>query len=971
MSNSGSKEVKKNTKSTQGTKKNSAFLSILYTNADQFINKRDDMLAVIAGQEPDIILIAEVIPKSQSNPIPPSLLHMDGYNPCFNFNPSDENLGRSGIRGVAIYSKISLTVSEIEIKIPDCRDHAWIEVSSGKESVLVGCVYRSPSDDSSKENSRASAIKMIDLISAACRMNPNIVIVGDFNYKEIDWINEYAPPDKQHQTLFIEAIQDNFLHQHVTEPTRFRENETPNLLDLVFSAEESSVKDLEYLPPLGESDHMCLKFKVSFNIQPNTIPTSKQLNIYKTDYDSVRRKLRSHDWEAELNSTFEEDYQLFFDMLRDIKIGVTPLKKPPREKKNIYMTKEAERLRSNKNRLWRKFCSTRSTYDHRNYKREKNKLRALSRQLRSDFEKELSRHVKDKPKMFWKYAKSRLKNRERIPSLTTGGNKYTTPKEKAEALNKFFVSVFTKEDVENIPESPSYNVGEVLTTLNITPEIVLRKLKGLNPNKTPGHDRWHPYFLREIADDICVPLSILFNKSLKEGAHSSWLKAVITAIYKKGVKSDPGNYRPVSMTSVISKIMESIIRDAIVEHLVKNNLLNDDQHGFVPLRDCITQLLLCIEIWTELIEENHAFDVIYTDFAKAFDSVPHERLFVKLASLGIQGDILGWIKSFLRGRTQCVNVDGEKSGWRDVLSGIPQGSVIGPILFVIFINDMPDEVKFNMCKLFADDCKLYGVVEKNVANTMQHDLDRLQEWSTRWQLPFNAKKCKAMHFGANNPHRKYRMDEHILEVTDQEKDLGVMIDPTLKFHVHTSAATKKANQILGVVKKTYTTRDATSISTLYTSMVRPHLEYGNAIWGPFYVGDAKSVEAVQRRATKLIPELKNLPYESRLKALKLPSLVYRRKRGDMIQVYKIVNGMVRINKEDFFRPLRLEHTRGHKQRIAKDKATKAVRLNAFSQRVINDWNSLPERVIEAESLNVFKNRLDDFWSDKKFVTIDD
>ena len=149
--------------------------------------------------------------------------------------------------------------------------------------------------------------------------------------------------------------------------------------------------------------------------------------------------------------------------------------------------------------------------------------------------------------------------------MATGGNKFKTPKEKAEALNRFFVSVFTKEDVENIPEPPSYNVEELLTTINITPEIVLGKLKGLNPNKTPGHDQWHPYFLREIAEDICVPISILLNKSVKEGAHTSWLKAVITAIYKKGMKSDPGNYRPVSMTSVISKIMESIIRDAIVE----------------------------------------------------------------------------------------------------------------------------------------------------------------------------------------------------------------------------------------------------------------------------------------------------------------------------------------------------------------------------------------------------------------------
>ena len=161
------------------------------------------------------------------------------------------------------------------------------------------------------------------------------------------------------------------------------------------------------------------------------------------------------------------------------------------------------------------------------------------------------------------------------------------------------------------------------------------KLEALNPNKSAGHDKWHPFFLRKVADATCVQLSILSAKSLKEGAHGSWKKAIIAAIYKKGKKSDPGNYRPVSLTSVISKIMESIVRDAMVTHLMKNNLIADDQHGFVPNRDCITQLLVCMEDWSKMIEEGDCFDVIYTDFSKAFDSVPHERLLLKLESLGI------------------------------------------------------------------------------------------------------------------------------------------------------------------------------------------------------------------------------------------------------------------------------------------------------------------------------------------------
>jgi ribonuclease P/MRP protein subunit RPP40 len=369
-----------------------------------------------------------------------------------------------------------------------------------------------------------------------------------------------------------------------------------------------------------------------------------------------------------------------------------------------------------------------------------------------------------------------------------------------------------------------------------------------------------------------------------------------------------------------------------------------------------------------MIEDGVCFDVIYTDFSKAFDSVPHERLFLKMESLGIRGDILKWVKSFLKGRTQCVNVDGAYSTWRNVISGIPQGSVIGPILFVIFINDMPDAVKQCFCKLFADDCKLFGKVTDANENCVQEDLLNLEEWSRLWQLPFNAKKCKSMHFGHNNPRRTYTLNNQELESIRSEKDLGVMVDDSLKFHVHAAFAAKKANQMLGVIKKTYVTRDANTITTLYKSMVRHHLEYGNAIWGPCYIGDLKLVEGVQRRATKLIPHLYDKPYEERLKELKLPSMEYRRKRGDMIQCFKVINGLVRLDVNELFTPLSTSNTRGHHQRVRRHRAHKAIRAKSFSQRTIKCWNSLAKNVIDAPSVDAFKNRLDKAWEDKWYKT---
>ena len=274
-----------------------------------------------------------------------------------------------------------------------------------------------------------------------------------------------------------------------------------------------------------------------------------------------------------------------------------------------------------------------------------------------------------------------------------------------------------------------------------------------------------------------------------------------------------------------------------------------------------------------------------------------------------------------------------------------------------------------MCKLFADDCKLYGAVDvSNNTSTIQSDLDNLSNWSKYWQLPFNAKKCKTLHFGYQNPKIEYSLNDHILEEAHDQKDLGVIIDVELKFHQHTASVSKKANQILGLIKRSFYTRDEMTILTLYTSMVRPHLEYGNVIWGPHYQRDITMVESVQRRATKLITSLRNKPYHERLQLLKLPTLLYRRKRGNMIQMFKIVKGFVRVDTKKLFKTTQDSRTRGHQYKIYKEHAVRLARKNNFTQKIINDWNSLPKDVVNALSINVFKKRLDEYWTEYQYDT---
>ena len=236
-----------------------------------------------------------------------------------------------------------------------------------------------------------------------------------------------------------------------------------------------------------------------------------------------------------------------------------------------------------------------------------------------------------------------------------------------------------------------------------------------------------------------------------------WKTAEVVPIFKKGKKSDPNNYRPVSLTSSVCKLVETVIRDAIFKHLESNELLTDAQYGFRKGRSCCTQLLDSMKDWANAIDEGYSMDIIYLDYRKAFDSVPHERLLNKLEAYGIKGEIHRWIRNFLIGRTQRVIVNGEYSKAASVSSGIPQGSVLGPILFLIFINDLP-EILQSIVKLFADDTKLYRtIVDKNDETILQNDIDQIAAWSERWQIPFNVNKCKVLKVGKNDQNVKYSM----------------------------------------------------------------------------------------------------------------------------------------------------------------------------------------------------------------------
>jgi ribonucleases P/MRP protein subunit RPP40 len=436
----------------------------------------------------------------------------------------------------------------------------------------------------------------------------------------------------------------------------------------------------------------------------------------------------------------------------------------------------------------------------------------------------------------------------------------------------------------------------------------------------------------------------------------------VTPIFKAGRKSDPGNYRPMSLTSVSCCLMESIVKDQIVSHLDRNKLVKKSQHGFMNGRSCVSNLLCYLEKVTLAIDNGEGVDVIYLDFAKAFDTVPHERLKRKLRAHGIGGKLLQWIAAWLGGRKQRVVLNGHESSWEEVLSRVPQGSVLRPLLFLIFINDLDAAVSLAELLLkFADDTKVARVIRSDEDRAgWQRALERLMDWSEAWGMRFNVKKCKVMHLGRNNNKNKYVMGGSKLEVTREEKDLGVIISDSLKPSAQCAKAAKTAQTMLGQITRAFQYRDRKTFMQLYKQYVRPHLEFPVQAWAPWQQGDVELLEKVQRRAVAMVSGLQGQDYESRLKELGLTTLSERRHQADMLMMFKAAHGQGQLDEAGWFEPpppaaarmrqhADLLNVRPNHERLE-------IRRHAFAVRAGEPWNAVPATIKRAKTAAAFKKQ---------------
>ena len=923
-------------------------LRCLYTNIDGLNASKSAELGIAIGTEkPHVILLTET--KLTSEVLTSQFLDCGSYS-VFR---RDRHSGRGG--GVIILVRSDIWAEEVSHEKWENIEAIACRVKVGQRSLMLACIYRPPSasEETNRQVERA-VLKMCDLAG------DQILLCGDFNYKGIDWKNEMvAGADTSDEAKFYETCQDGFLVQHICDFTRSRGSDTPSLLDLVLSHSPLEVDDLKYLAPVGKSDHCVIVFKFLVErMEGENIQINKR-NYLKADYAKARQLFSGIDWERELyGKDVDEAWDTFLNHYHEVVRVTVPFYPEGRGKAGKkWMNNHILGLIRKKEEMWKIYRKRKSQRSFSRYKRARNKVTSEIRKAKYNFEHRLAKEVRDNPKSFFAYARSQTTIREEVKTVRRNDGELTSSlTETCEVMNLEFQKVFIKSDKQ--PPTGLTALGENLNDITMTLEEVRNVLTGLKPTSAPGPDDVYPQMLKECANVVCQPLFEIFTRSLALGrVPQIWKRANVTPIYKKGPKSDPLNYRPVSLTSVVCKGMEKLIRTSLVLHLESTGYLTRHQHGFRSGKSCLTQLLEFFGDIEDTLDEGGCTDVIYLDCRKAFDTVPHGHLLKKLEAAGVGGTVKKWIQCFLEGREQRVVIRNSFSSWREVYSGVPQGSVLGPTLFLIYINDLLEDLR-SQGKMFADDAKIYRKIRNDQDRDMlQEDLDRVTEWSEKWLLEFNQDKCRVMHIGRGNPGYTFALGGKTLQETEQEKDLGVLVRNDLKPSDHVCTITAAANSLLWRIQRTFTCLDEETLPALYKALVRPRLEFAVQAWSPSLKKDIAKLEKVQRRATKLIPSIASLPYEERLKKLDMPTLEDRRHRGDMIEVFKILKGIDKVQ-EGFLELDTNPRTRGNTLKLKKLRHRTQKRTMFFSSRVVNEWNKLPDWVIQSKTVMSFKKQFD-------------
>jgi hypothetical protein len=932
-------------------------IKVYYCNAQSIRNKISDLHDILYLTDFNVVALSEtwLIPQFTDGLLDPKGL--------YNIYRRDREKRMGG--GVCILTSKSFATSCVSIDYDafSLVELVGVEILVDKVCLVILCFYCAPNV------SRQQFQKCLECLNSVlnCVSTKGLLLVGDFNIPDINWDFPNCSASSK-ESDFLLFSNDAGLQQINRFQTRGK-----NILDLILTNDPLIISNVSLNHPLGSSDHdsLIIKIILTCNVDSNKLDarsTNESGYIWsKANWDGCVVSCLKINWSVVFSDCHSSNdcWNVFLMEISRILMTYVPRKinktaTKLRCSKNKTYPKNVHRLICKKKKLWRKM----KLYCNGEIKKKYKKCISLIKHAKIANELSYESKIIESQSIgaIYRHISSRLNHRSGIAPLRgLDGKMVVDDTSKAELLNAHFVTIGTVDNGD-LPETVKFN--KEIDDIVFTKIAIVKVIEKLKTNTAHGPDGLPPILYKSLKFQIAEPLSLLFKQIYQYGElPDKWKEATIRPIFKKGNSSDPNNYRPISLTCVCCKLFESVVKNHMLIYLLDNSIISKTQHGFLKSHSTTTNLIESLNNWTQMLENKKNVKVLYVDFEKAFDKVSIPKLLHKLNGYGIKGQIFLCIKSFLTSRFQSVRIGTAQSSPRQVISGVPQGSVLGPFLFLLYINDLPDAINDDVnVKLFADDLKAFDVcISPDDNDKMQSTLNSLIEWGNRWQLKLSTSKCGSLLIvGKSKTHYDWQLslEDTNLNVFQTTKDLGVLVDSKLNFSQHIGSFISKANQRVYLMLKSFKNRNINLMIFAFKVYILPLLEYCSPVWSPYKLEDIDRIERVQRSYTKKLVGLRDLPYVKRLEACDLPSLELRRLRTDLILCFKIVHRLIAIDFSDFFELEENKHfTRGHKYKLRIPKICNTIRKNFFSIRIIPVWNHLPADLVSIDSVAKFKQNL--------------
>lgn len=922
-------------------------LSVLLANVRSVLNKLDSFNSIVDTCRPNVIALTETW---LNNNIRNTEIFYDASR--YTIYRCDRTLRQGGGVMLAVlnaHDSYQVAVeTDIEI-ILSC-----VEVAHQK-FIFAAC-YRPPN---APPTFTASLHDVLNTVVTRLPSAP-IFLLGDFNFPQIMWSSESPMFNSSSSQVsdFLNLCSTFTLTQLVTQPTRITDS-TATVLDLVLTSRPDSVSCMTYLP--GLSDHLILSFDISVPAL-ETRKTTKQIRDYKkANFDAINTELSTF-LDIFLdnfdNRTVEANWNLFLRKVDELTNKYIPLRKISSHARAPWYNAYLKRLSNRKKRLYRKAKLLPTNARWVAYKVANNSYVSAVKNAKSNFfQSTLPSLLLNNPQSFW-----RVINPSTTDSikLLDHNDESIPDNECPVVLNRFFCSNFVVSSSTSLP-SPKLHDYPLMNSIIIDTRGISKIIQSLKPSSSPGVDLITSKFLQGTASYSSILLTKLFQQSIDSGSLPiQWKIGKVVAVHKSGSKESPLNYRPISLTSIPCKVLEHVLYTSIVTFLESNSFFTDAQHGFRKGFSCETQLLSFTHQLHRILDRRSKADCIFLDFAKAFEKVSHNLLLLKLSKLNLDRDVFKWLEHFLCGRTQFVAANSYNSPECSVNSGVPQGSVLGPLLFLIYINDLTDCVSSNI-HLFADDCVIFREInDTSDVSILQNDLNAISNWCSLWLMNLNIKKCKVLRVcRTSTTPASYHLNNVLLDCVSSYRYLGVHITSCLTWSVHISNIINNANRMLGYLRRNFSSSPASLKLLMYKNLVRSKLEYAASVWDPSMVYLIKALELVQNNSARFI--LHDYDRTASVTAMKnslqLTSLSSRRKFFRLCLFHKIFHNSPHLRANLFLSPSYVSSRIDHAHKVGIPICQTRTCSESFVPRTSKDWNQLPGATAAITDYQLFRAAL--------------